>query len=107
MTLATNEREENHRKAFVLMIQELGDRAIDTAFFDLNLPPFEGQLLRTTWEELARQGHVEKLSSSQYRFTAKGWLAGWAGNIGHLGLEVFPGTTWASVGGNETACERA
>jgi hypothetical protein len=76
MTLAKNEREENHRIAFALMIKELGDRAIDTSFFDSNQPPFEGRVLRTTWEELVRQDHLENLNSSEYRLTARGWLVG-------------------------------
>lgn len=76
MTLARHEREENHRLAFGLMIQELGDRAIDTSLFDPTRRPFECQVLRTTWEELLRLGHVECVSSPQYRLTAQGWLVG-------------------------------
>jgi hypothetical protein len=78
MTIARREREENHRAAFSLMLQGLGDRAIDTTFFDPAQPPFEGLILRTTWEELARQEYVESvgLPQSQYRLTAEGWLVG-------------------------------
>ena len=76
MTVSKNEREENHRVAFRLMLQELGDRAIDTTFFDSSRPPFEGRVLRTTWEELDRQGNVQRMGSSLYRLTPKGWLIG-------------------------------
>jgi hypothetical protein len=76
MTLAKGERLENHKAAFSLMIQALGDRALDTNLFDPGQPPFDGQILRTTWGELARQDHVEIVGASQYRLTAKGWLVG-------------------------------
>ncbi len=74
MSVSKNEREENHRDALGLMMEELDDRAIDTTFFNPGRPPFDGRVLRTTWEELERQGSVESLSSPQYRLTAKGWL---------------------------------
>jgi len=75
MTIGKHDREENHRAAFSLMLRELGDKAIDTSFFNHGQPPFKDQILRTTWEELERQGYVESISI-QYRLTAKGWLVG-------------------------------
>jgi hypothetical protein len=88
MTLAKNDREENHRLAFDLMLQELGDRAIDTSFFHPHQPPFEDRVFRTTWEELVRLGHIESVSSPQYRLTAQGWLVGLEIS-GSCGSEAF------------------
>jgi len=76
MTLAKDDRLENQKAAFSLMMEALSDRAIDTSLFDPTQPPFDGQIVRTTWEELARQGHVEKVGAFQYRLTAKGWRVG-------------------------------
>ncbi len=76
MTIAKHNREENHKTAFSLMLEELGDRAIDTIFFNPAQPPFRDHVLRTTWEELVRQGLMESINSAQYRLTAKGWLVG-------------------------------
>ena len=58
-----------------MMIEELGNGAIDTTLFDSAGNPFADSILRTTWEELVRQGYVERIGASQYRLTAKGWLA--------------------------------
>ena len=76
MTLANNDRLKNQKDALRLMIEELGDGALDTTFFESDERPFAGQVLRTTWEELAREGHVETVGALQYRLTAKGWLVG-------------------------------
>ena len=74
MTISMNEREENQRLAFKLMIQELGDRAFDTSLFDATTTQFESKVLRTTWEELLRLGYIECVTSNCYRLTAQGWL---------------------------------
>jgi len=76
MTLAKEDRLENHKAAFTLMMQALGDSALDIGLFDPSQPPFDGAVLRTTWEELARQGFVERVGAFQYRLTARGWLVG-------------------------------
>jgi len=55
MTVAKDNREKNHRRAFELMLQELGDGAIDTTFFNAEVAPFKGVVLRTTWEKLRRE----------------------------------------------------
>jgi hypothetical protein len=75
MSISKQQREDNHKVALSLALQELADRPTDTTFFDPSQPPFEGQVLRTTWEELDRQGCVQSLDRSSYRLTAKGWLA--------------------------------
>src|SRR4051812_33477216 len=75
MTASRQEREENQRQVFALMLDVLGDQAIDTTLFDISEQPFEGRFLRTTWEDLARGGYVDFLRGSQYRLTARGWLA--------------------------------
>jgi hypothetical protein len=76
MTLAKDDRLKNHVAALSLMIEVLGDRAIDTSLFDPTQPPFAEQVLRTTWEELARQDLVDCVTPLQYRLTARGWLVG-------------------------------
>jgi len=76
MTMAIRERQENHRLAFRLLIQELGDRAIDTTLFDSIAEPFASQIIRTTWEEIVRAEYVEAVGVRHYRLTAKGWVAG-------------------------------
>jgi hypothetical protein len=76
MTMAIRERQENHRLAFRLLIQELGDRAIETKLFDSTAEPFASQIIRTTWEEIVRAEYVEAVGARQYRLTAKGWVAG-------------------------------
>jgi hypothetical protein len=76
MTIGPRERGENQRLAFSLMMNALGDQAIDTTLFDSQAPPFEGVILRTAWEELVRGGYVSNVRGSLYRLTPKGWLAG-------------------------------
>src|SRR5580700_7597701 len=73
MTVAKQSREVNHREAFELMLEALGDGAIDTSLFDPESAPFWGNVLRTTWEELVRTGYIEEIGT-RYRLTAKGWL---------------------------------
>lgn len=73
MTVAKDKRTVNHRKAFELMLAELADGAIDTTLFDAEGPPFKETVLRTTWEELLREGHIEAVGA-RWRLTAKGWL---------------------------------
>jgi hypothetical protein len=53
----------------------LADQSFDITFFNLNEKPFEGAILRTTWEELKRQALIAHIGQpGQYRLTAKGWL---------------------------------
>lgn len=54
------------------MIQELGDRPIDTTLFDPGSGAFV-PILRTTWEELFQSCYIEQIGS-HYRLTPKGWL---------------------------------
>jgi len=35
-------------------------------------------VIRTTWEDMTRAGHIESIGQRQYRLTAKGWLVGLA-----------------------------
>lgn len=76
VTIARQDREENLRVAFALMLENLGDRAMDTTFFSPAQQPFENRILRTTWEELVRQEYIEKVCQDQYRLTPKGWQIG-------------------------------
>jgi hypothetical protein len=73
MTVAKDKRRANHCRAFELMLAQLAGRAIDTNLFDAELPPFAETVLRTTWEELLREGYVEAVGA-RWRLTAKGWL---------------------------------
>jgi hypothetical protein len=73
MTLSRDVRLENHKTAFSLLLQKLGDRAIDVTVFDSTTPVFK-DVLRTTWESLERDGYLSAVASLGYRFTAKGWL---------------------------------
>ena len=70
MTVAKDKRTVNHRKAFELMLAELADGAIDTTLFDTGVPPFRENVLRTTWEELLREGYVEAVGA-RWRLTTK------------------------------------
>ena len=74
MSIAKQDREENHKTALQLMLQTLGDGAIDTTLFQTDNAPFAGNVLRTTWEELVTQGCVAEVAG-RYRLTPKGWLA--------------------------------
>jgi hypothetical protein len=56
-----------------LLLQELGDRAIDVTVFEPGAPVFK-DVLRTTWESLERDGYLSVVASLGYRLTAKGWL---------------------------------
>jgi len=75
MTVGRREREENQKLAFSLMMEALGDQAIDTTLLDAEAPPFRESILRTTWEELVRGEYVTNVRGGQYRLTPRGWLA--------------------------------
>lgn len=72
MSLAKTVRAENHKIALKLMLEQLGEQPIDTAFFESSSKAFEN-VLRTTWEELRDQGYLEKMGE-RCRLTPKGWL---------------------------------
>jgi hypothetical protein len=74
VSISKENREKNLRLALELMLHRLRDRAIDTAFLNPAEAPFADQVLRTTWEELIRNGCTESIHDGQYRLTAKGWL---------------------------------
>lgn len=75
MTTGRHQRQDNQRQAFALMLNGLGNQAIDTTLFDIADPPFADRIVRTTWEELARGEYVDCVRGGQYRLTARGWLA--------------------------------
>ena len=75
MTVAKQERENNHSTALTSMLERLGDGAIDTTLFDAEAPSYAETVLRTTWVELTRGKYVSKVQRAQYRLTPKGWLA--------------------------------
>jgi hypothetical protein len=73
MTTGTKKRADNYRLALKLMLAELGDMAFDLKFFRGANVPFVA-ILRTTWEEMLRNGCVTHHGTDHYRLTAKGWL---------------------------------
>ena len=73
MTMSATTRLENHRTALALLLQDLGDHAIDVKVFPPAAPVFSS-VRRTTWESLERDGYVTSVASLGYRLTAKGWL---------------------------------
>ncbi len=79
MTLSKRERLENSEAALKLMFENLGDDPINQRAFVSSDPSFEQAILRTTWEDLMRNGFVfkmaETIGSRIYQLTSKGWLA--------------------------------
>src|SRR4051812_28282469 len=73
MTMSATTRLENHKTALVLLLQDLGDRAIDVHVFSPSAPAF-ANVLRTTWESLERDEYIGSVGSLGYRLTAKGWV---------------------------------
>jgi hypothetical protein len=59
MTLSPDVR---HKTAFSLLLEELGDRAIDVTVFQPDTPAFK-DILRTTWESLERDGYLSAVAS--------------------------------------------
>lgn len=58
-----------------LMIENLGDRVIDTTLFEANAAPSDA-VRRTTCQELERSAYVSDIGGGRYRLTPKGWLIG-------------------------------
>lgn len=73
MTTSTKKRADNYRLALKLMLAELGDMAFDVKFFK-GIDALFDAILRTTWEEMLRDGCISRLGADQYRLTAEGWL---------------------------------
>jgi hypothetical protein len=72
MTLSERDRLANLEAALSLMMEEVGDKAIDVTLFDPKAATFGG-IYQTTWKDLERrrwvEGHREK-----YRLTGRGWI---------------------------------
>jgi hypothetical protein len=99
MTLSKRERSENCLSAVALMLQQLGDNAIDECLFDPSAPIFQ-YIVPTTWSELRTDGLIEILTETQqYRFTGLGWLHAleWAGQLDDKSLEVRAGRLFAAM----------
>ena len=62
MTMSATTRLENHRTALALLLQELGDHAIDVKVVPPAVPVFSS-VRRTTWESLERDGYVTSVAS--------------------------------------------
>lgn len=74
MTLSRGERGENIKAALLMMFELLADEPINLSLFHPDQPPFSGRILRTTWEDLKRDGYVEESVPFLFRLTPNGWL---------------------------------
>lgn len=79
MSLSREDRLRNANRALQLMLELLGSEVISTFEFDIDKPPFEGQVYPTTWKYLEDRGLIEVCSSLADRrctLTGMGWLSG-------------------------------
>jgi hypothetical protein len=75
MTLAKQDRGENLKNALRLLLQELGDEAIDLKLFDPLQPPLAEVVLSTTWDELESRAFIETVVPNVLALTGRGWIA--------------------------------
>jgi hypothetical protein len=71
VTWSKEQRNENMVLALRLMLDRIGDRAVDLVFLDSDEPEFK-EVFPTTWVDLERRGFVKR--SPPYRLTGAGWL---------------------------------
>ncbi|HTR39866.1 MAG TPA: hypothetical protein VMH80_28530 [Bryobacteraceae bacterium] len=77
MSLSREQRLENVDLALELMLQTLGDNAIDTVIFELGSDKFT-QVQPTTWKELEDRCLIKRMDAIGHpmcQFTGDGWLA--------------------------------
>lgn len=96
MTISRAEQAENLALAFTLLMAEVRDKAIHTAFLDPTAHPFD-QIIATTWKELCDQQWVEErelYGKRQFQLTGSGWREGlWrAGDLAKTALREKLGT---------------
>lgn len=99
MTVSRNERSQNCWRAVTLMLEQLGDGAIDDTLFDPADASFQ-DIIPTTWSELERDGWVEQIKETQqYRFTGLGWLQAIksAGKLDDNSLSTRAGPLFATM----------
>jgi hypothetical protein len=75
MSLSKEDRLKALADALTLMIERLGDKALDTEIFYMNADPFS-RVPKTTWRELEEYGFTERcdtIGHPQCRFTGLGW----------------------------------
>lgn len=75
MSLSKEDRMKALADALTLMLERLGDRALDTEIFYMNEDPFS-RVPKTTWRELEEYGFTERcdtIGHPQCQFTALGW----------------------------------
>lgn len=65
MTMSAITRLENHKMALALLLQELGDHAIDIELFQPTITVFAA-IPPTTWESLERDGYLCSATSLGY-----------------------------------------
>ena len=78
MSLSRSERFENIELALKLIMEKLGDSAIDELFVEIDKPPDE-KIYPTTWQHLEDQYFIARrdtLGGRYRRLTASGWLEG-------------------------------
>ena len=72
MSLSMDERLKARADALALMLDRLGDKALDTEVFNMNEDPFN-RVPKTTWRELEEHGFTERCGYLQCEFTGLGW----------------------------------
>jgi hypothetical protein len=80
LTISTAERQNNCRSALLKMMSLLGDNWVRAVKFDVLDTKF-GDIFRTTWKELEREGLIAESISTMgghicYRLTGAGWIEG-------------------------------
>jgi hypothetical protein len=78
MTLSKTERSENIELALKLMMDELGDNAIDESWYEIDKPPYEN-IYSTTWQYLQDRYWIagrNTMGSKRCQLTSSGWLEG-------------------------------
>lgn len=76
MTLSKDQRIEDMARALVLMLERIGDRAIDAEEASVTEPPFD-VVNQTTWIELRTRGWIrrfEVMGREAYFLTGSGWI---------------------------------
>ncbi len=75
MSLSKEDRLKALADALTLMIESLGDKALDAEIFYMNEEPFS-RVPKTTWRELEEYGFTERcdtIGHPQCQFTGLGW----------------------------------
>jgi hypothetical protein len=75
MSLSEDDRLKALADALTLMLERLGDKALDSEIFNMNATPFD-RVPKTTWREMEQFGFTERcdtIGHPRCRFTGLGW----------------------------------